>query len=196
MNKIFALSLAAGTVFSFTAITLHAQPYTFDGNGNGTDFPLGAFGGPSPMSFQITSDPTGGITSSPVLIYSLGYLVVSGDVALTASDGTTVLDLFRFYTPSGSSSSDLILYSQIDGGTDAADVGIPSSSSPVVIREANPYTFWIPPGGQPGAPTQGHSVSLSFLYTFVKGIPEPSIASLLLATPLVALLRRRQGRTC
>ncbi len=81
-------------ILAVSASPLHAQPYTVDGNGDGT---LSAFFTPYPMPFQVTSDPTGGITRSPVLMYSLEFPVVSGDVALTNAAGT-ITDLICGYS--------------------------------------------------------------------------------------------------
>jgi len=57
----FALVVSANTLF--------AQPYTFDENGNGIQ--LIALN-PMAMPFEVAPDPSGGISTSPVLIYSLG----------------------------------------------------------------------------------------------------------------------------
>lgn len=147
--KAIVLILAVG------ATRLLAYPYSVDKNGNGTETDL-LFYPPtvSPLPFEVASDPTGGITNSPVLIYSLGWPVASGDLALMKPDGT-IGDLLRFFTPSGGGNSFLIFYSQTNISEGAlADVGIPYTTNPVEISEVVPKTHWVPVlfSSQPGSP--------------------------------------------
>jgi hypothetical protein len=180
----FILAVSAGTLF--------AQPYSFDENGNGIQ--LMALH-PMPMPFTVAPDPTGGINTAPVLIYSLGAPVVSGDVALMEPDGSTISDLLRFFTPAGSVNSDVIFYSQVDDTL--AGVGIPYSANPVRISEVSPDTFWFPGGNQPGATTLGAlPVWTSFRYDITTAVPEPSSSALLLVSTgvwLTAWSSRRNG---
>jgi hypothetical protein len=164
----FCLAIIFILVASVTA--LHAQPYTVDGNGNGT---LGSIFSQSPMPFQVASDPTGGITSSPVLIYSLEFPVVSGDVALTNAAGT-ITDLVRFYTPSGGGNSFLIFYSRTnDPSHMISDVGIPYSANPVKISEQS-TTLWDPgSSSQPGYLTGAAPIYAAFKYYIVTVPPGP-----------------------
>lgn len=156
-----------------SASALYAQPYTFDGNGNGT---LAPFFEPSPMPFQVTSDPTGGITTSPVLIYSLEAKVVSGDVALTNPDGT-VADLIRFFTPFLAQTSIMIFYSQTnDSYHTLADVGIPDSATPYRISKVSPTTVWDPVSpSQPGYGVGTYPIFDIFRYNIMV-VPEPSLS--------------------
>lgn len=145
MRRSFKAISASSFILVALAGTLFAQPYTFDENGNGLGFgDFHSFALPG----QLVPDPSGGITNSPVLMYSLGWPVVPGDVALMAPGGATVAVLLRFFTPSNTNSSDLILYSQPNGTL--AGVGIPYSANPVVISETSPQTLWYPGAGQPG----------------------------------------------
>ena len=175
-----------------SAGTLFAQPYNFDENGNGIQF---IALNPAPMTFEVAPDPTGGINTAPVLIYSLGAPVFSGDVALMEPDGSTISDLLRFFTPAGSANSDVIFYSQV--GNTLAGVGIPYSANPVRISEVSPDTFWSPGGNQPGATTLGAlPVWTFFRYDITTTVPEPSSSALLLVSIgflLTAWSSRRNG---
>jgi hypothetical protein len=164
--------LATGIILAVSATTLFAQPYSFDENGNGTlGSPLD--GGPYPMPFQVTADPTGGITNSPVLIYSLEFPVVSGDLAITQADGT-ISDLLRFFAPSGAGTSAMVLYSQADPSHTLAGVGIPYSANPVEISPAGPTTSWYPTStNQPGFPAAPFPVWDSFQYHFITASAPP-----------------------
>jgi hypothetical protein len=161
-------------VLAVSANTLVAQPYSFDENGNGTQ--LIAFE-PFLLPFEVAPDPSGGITSSPVLIYFLGAPVVSGDVALMEPGQSTVSKLLRFFTPAGGGNSDAIFYSQVDGTL--AGVGIPYTDNPVQISEVDPQTLWYPKNNQPGATTWGAlPMWTSFRYNIItKGPPPPIYVS-------------------
>jgi hypothetical protein len=175
MKKSCLLSIAFIAVLALSAGPLFAQPYSFDDNGNGIQ--LIALN-PYPLPFSVAPDPTGGITSSDVLIYSLGAPVVSGDVALMEPDATTVFELLRFYTPTPGGNSDVIVYAQPNGTL--AGVGIPSPVNPVNIPELTPDTIWEPGQNQPGATTLfALPVYESFRYTIITA-PEPSSLALLL----------------
>lgn len=166
-------SAATLLILAVSAGPLFAQPYSLDENGDGT---LGSplIGGPFPMPFEVAPDPTGGITNSPVLIYSLDSLVVSGDLALMNSDGT-VADLLRFFTPAGTEQSVVIFYSRADETDHAlADVGIPYSANPVEISEETPTTIWYPTfTNQPGCPVGAIPVFDIFKYNIITTLPPP-----------------------
>jgi hypothetical protein len=187
-------SFQAILVLSFTLVVsatkLFAQPYSFDENGNGIQF---IAHNPFPMPFAVASDPSGGISISPVLIYSLGAPVVSGDVALMDPDGSTISDLLRFFTPAGSVNSDVIFYSQVDDTL--AGVGIPYSANPVRISEGSPDTFWFPGGNQPGATTlYALPVWTFFRYDIATAVPEPSSMALVLIAGGIWLAARYSRR--
>jgi hypothetical protein len=168
--------IALSFILAVAASTLFAQPYSFDENGDGIQYI--AFN-PRPLPFEVASDPSGGITSSPVLIYSLGFPVVSGDVALMEPDASTISDLLRFFTPAGGLNSDVIFYSQPDDTL--AGVGIPYSANPVQISEVSPETVWYPENNQPGATTlSALPVYSRFQYDIITEVPEPSSTALLL----------------
>src|ERR1700722_13347451 len=129
MKRLCEIIGAFSFILAISATTVVAQPYFLDENGHGTAVnelfipPL-----VTPLQFSVTRDPTGGITTSPVLIYSLGWPVASGDVAFMGPNGT-IADLLRFYNPPGNSGTEVIFYSQPGGGS-LADVGIPSTINP------------------------------------------------------------------
>jgi len=158
-------------VLAVSANTLFAQPYSFDENGNGTQFIALQ---PFSLPFEVAPDPSGGITNSPVLIYVLGAPVVSGDVALMEPGQSTISKLLRFFTPAGGGNSDVIFYSQVDGTL--AGVGIPYSANPVQISEVGQQTLWYPGNNQPGATTWGAvPVYTSFQYNIITGSPTPPV---------------------
>lgn len=176
MNQLHKTLLLLGFILAASSSGLWAQPYSVDEYGNGTlGSPLA--GGPYPMPYQVAPDPTGGITTSPVLIYSLKFPVVAGDVALLAPD-STIAHLLRFYTPAGQSDSVLIFYSQTDPTTRApAKVGIPSSANPTRISAVSPTTVWYPTGwNQPGSPAGPCPVFDQFRYN-INLVPTPPVWS-------------------
>jgi hypothetical protein len=185
MEKSFQVIFVLSFTFVISATKLFAQPYSLDENGNGFQYiELNPF----PMPFEVAPDPSGGISTSPVLIYSLGAPVVSGDVALMEPDGSTIADLLRFFTPAGGGNSDVIFYSQVDDTL--AGVGIPHSVNPVEISETSPDTLWSPAPNQPGGNGGIHPVSEIFRYDIITEVPEPSSMALLLVASGVWLAAR------
>jgi hypothetical protein len=180
MKKSFQRIFVLSFTFVILATKLFAQPYSLDENGNGLQYiELDPF----PMPFEVVPDPSGGVRNSPVLIYSLGTIVASGDVALMEPNGSTISDLLRFFTPAGGGNSDVIFYSQVDDTL--AGVGIPYSANPVKISETSPNTLWAPGPNQPGGmPTiEILPVSESFQYDIMTTVPEPySITLVLIAS--------------
>jgi hypothetical protein len=176
VKKSCLAKVAVSLLLAASAGPLFAQPYTFDDNGNGTQF---IALNPYPLPFSVAPDPTGAITGSDVLIYSLRAPVVSGDVALMEPDGTTVFELLRFYTPRPEGNSDVIVYAQPNGTL--AGVGIPNPVNPVEIPAGSPDTIWQPGANQPGETTLGALPVFEFFrYTIITTAPEPSSAALLL----------------
>ena len=195
MKKSCKAMFVLSFILAISDNTLFAQPYSFDENGNGIqDIALN----PMPLPFEVAPDPSGGISTSPVLIYSLGAPVVSGDVLLMEPDGATIAGLLRFFTPAGGVNSDVIFYSQVDDTL--AGVGIPYSANPVQISEISPETFWFPGANQPGATTWGAvPVWTSFQYNIITTVPEPSSTALLLVSTGVCLTVwgfRQKGPSC
>lgn len=176
MKKLSIEIIALSFILVLSTSTLFAQPYTFDENGNGIQYEaLQAY----PLPHEVVPDPSGGITTSPVLIYSLGASVIPGDVALMEPDGVTIAGLLRFFTPAGGNTSGVIFYSEPNGTL--AGVGIPYSANPVEISEVSPETVWMPLADQPGQGTLGaYPVWTFFRYTINTEVAEPSLTPLLL----------------
>ena len=174
------------------AVSVSAQPITVDENGHGTNTILGAQPGFS-ISFHVGPDPSGGVVGTPVLMYSLGYRVYAGDVALVGNFGPS--DLIRFYTPAVSTNASLIIfYSDIDGDGALADVGLPFLANPILFNENSSDPWWRPAAGQPGAPLPGQTfpVGAVFQYQFLSEIPEPRSPSLLLIAGALWLAERHR----
>jgi len=166
-------SCEAVIVLSFvlvvSATTLFAQPYSFDENGNGIQY---IAHNPYPLSFKVAPDPSGGITSSPVLIYFLHAPVVAGDVALREPGQSSISKLLRFFNPVPGSDTELIFYSQADGSL--AGVGLPYSANPILTNEVDLQTTWQPRVNQPGATIwTALPVWTSFQYTIITKPPAP-----------------------
>jgi hypothetical protein len=175
MKQSYKRMVILGFTLAASAGTLFAQPYTFDENGNGFTYSGMVTG--LPLMSHVAPDPTGGITTSPVLIYSLQAPVVSGDLELLAPGGSSVDALVRFFTPAGASMSDMIFYAPVNGTL--AGVGIPSSTDPLEITESGSQTFFRPGANQPGEGVGTFPVFDVFQYTFITATPEPSSTALL-----------------
>ncbi len=179
LSPVLALAASAGT--------LAAQPFSIDENGNGIDY-LDIMAVPpftAPLPFTVAPDPSGGITGSGVLIYSLPTLVTAGDVGLVAPGQSAISDLIRFYNAPGANHSVIIFYSDIDGpDRDLADVGIPSAPNAVLINETGPEgnnrATWDPSStGGPGFFNGVLPVFSRYSYTIISDVPEPGAAALL-----------------
>jgi hypothetical protein len=177
MKSFYKGILAFSILLLASAGKLFAQPYSFDENGNGLTY-AGTDNG-FPLPYQVAPDPTGGITTSSVLIYSLEAPVISGDLELLAPGGSSVDALLRFFTPVGASTSDMIFYAPVNGTL--AGVGLPSSTDPLEITETGSQTFFRPNNiGQPGGGVGTFPVFDVFQYTIITATPEPSTTALLL----------------
>ena len=197
MKKIYKGIISFGFISVVSASTLYSQPYTIDENGNGlsTSPLLGSFSLPS----GVVVDPTGGITNSPVLVYSLDFLVFGGDVALLNPDGTTIDALLRFFVPAGQTTSDVIFYCQPNGTL--AGSGIPDSPRATLVSETGQETTWLPAPGQPGSSMSFSPppIGETFEYNIITEVPEPATGALLWVAAGVWLTAwgcRRRGFFC
>src|ERR1017187_2205235 len=164
----FTLAVASSTSFAQFALTINE----FGGSLNGIPFTIGP-------------DPSGGVTTSPVLIYSLPFAVTPGDVILTEIFNGPNSDIVRFWNPTGINQSEIIFYSDFSAADPAdapADVGLPTLLQPIVVRiaetgpEGNNGAVYLAAPGMPG--------STSFLpiqYNIISDVPEPGTEALLLS---------------
>ena len=187
----FASAVAATAVFG--QITL-----SFDENGHATGIPNGFLG----------PDPSGGVVGTPVLIYSLPFGVVPGDVLLTEetnNPNALPSDIIRFWNPTGNpNQSQMIFYSDISESTneirDLADVGLPvqlqsNVGGPFTETGTDASNFYdytsvlFMPGSGATGPIQYHIVSDGV-------VPEPNTCVLVVLGSglLLGLKRRFQSR--
>lgn len=198
-KTLFAISCA----FAVSASRLFAQSgpptFTFDEFGNITG-PGGIVlskGTPGP-------DPSGGVSPQPVLIYTLPFSVVTGDVLftnVTEPTGQSVLsDVVRFWNPTGGNASEMIVYSDVSANDPAdapADTGLPANflSNNYVTGESGPEGknggTWTPVAGQAGY------AGSTFTYDLISDgtVPEPGTMTLaaLGGALLLLTLKRRQS---
>jgi hypothetical protein len=183
--------IISGLTLVASATTLFGQAlFTFDENGNGN------FNG-TPLPFTVGLDPSGGVTTSPVLIYSLPFSVVPGDVGLVEPNDPTqrASDIIRFFDPAGGNQSVLIFYSDVSTADPAdalADSGLPFAPNAILINEIGPEgnngAFWAPAPGLPGSNSAGAN------YNFISDVPEPGTVALLLSGLGVLFAIRRFRR--
>jgi hypothetical protein len=166
----FTLAVASSTSFAQFALTINE----FGGSLNGIPFTIGP-------------DPSGGVTTSPVLIYTLPFAVTPGDVILTepGQPNGPNSDIVRFWNPTGINQSEIIFYSDFSAADPAdapADVGLPTQLQPIVVTipevgpEGNNGAIYLATPGLPG--------STSFLpiqYNIISDVPEPGTGALLLS---------------
>src|ERR1035438_6722363 len=90
----FTLAVASSTSFAQLVVTIDE------------------FGGSNGIPSTIGPDPSGGVTTSPVLIYTLPFAVASGDVILTepGQPNGPNSDIVRFWDPTGINQSEIIFY--------------------------------------------------------------------------------------
>jgi hypothetical protein len=163
-------------------------------------FTIDEFGGPrTTLPSTIGPDPSGGVVG-PVLIYTLPFAVVSGDVILTEPGQVPPLtsDVIRFWNPAGINQSEIIFYSDFSAADPAdapADVGLPGQLiNPITIQEVGPE-------GNNGAiynalPGMPGSTSAPVQYNIISDVPEPGTGALLLSGVglLFGIMRfRRKG---
>jgi hypothetical protein len=198
MKFITKILFAASLTYAVTVAPSLAQTITFDENGHGS------ITGGGPLPFAVAPDPSGGIPT-PVLIYTLPFLVNPGDVGLlenSGGSGTNLVlsDLVRFYTPSGQATSDVIFYSDVETGEnnlDLADTGIPQTPGWTNIVEMGPEgnngAVWTPIAGIGGSLPAGGQIQ----YNIISDVPEPRTLTLAAfggGLALAEIRRRRHGK--
>ena len=192
MKQSIKALIVSGLTLVVSATTLFAQGglFTIDENGNGN------FNG-NPLPFTVGPDPSGGVTTSPVLIYTLPFLVVPGDVGLFEPNDPTrsSSDLLRYLNLPGTTQSLLIFYSDFtatDPADSLADSGLPSSPNAIMINEIGPEgsngALWSPTPGLPGSNSAGVQ------YNIISDAPEPGAVPLLLSgVGVLFAIRRFRG---
>jgi hypothetical protein len=187
---VFGFTLAVASSTSFAQFT-----FTID------EFGVGSFGGAN-VPFTIGPDPSGGV-AGPVLIYTLPFGVVPGDVILSEPGQVPPLtsDIVRFWNPVGNpNQSEIIFYSDFsttDPADAPADVGLPTQLfNPITITEMGPEgnngAVYVANLGLPG------STSAPVQYNIISDtpVPEPGTGALLLSGVglLFGIMRfRRKG---
>ncbi len=180
MNRRLLFVLTVSIAFVAFALPARADIITFDENGNLTW--SGPYGNLTFLGYQ-APDPTLGV-SGDVLIYDLsflGYAVGAGDVRIWEDPEMEHLgDVLRFsdasgnFDPASAGATQFIFYSAL-GGSDLADVGLPTSLIPNdgggVVEIGGVFSY--------GDPT-------SFQYVGTSDVPEPG--TLLLVVSGVAAL--------
>jgi hypothetical protein len=186
---VFGFTLAVASSTSFAQFT-----FTID------EFGVGSFGGAN-VPFTIGPDPSGGV-AGPVLIYTLPFAVVPGDVILSEPGlpPTPDSDVIRFWNPTGINQTEVIFYSDFsttDPADAPADVGLPTQFfNPIRITEVGPEgnngAVYVANLGLPG------STSAPVQYNIISDtpVPEPGTGALLLSGVglLFGIMRfRRKG---
>lgn len=192
-NRLAKKFLVLGFTSLVAATTVFGQ-IAFDEWGNAIGIPHGFVG----------ADPSGGIVGAPVLMYSLPFGVVPGDVLLTDVPGGGVnqySDVIRFWNPNGSPNQSLIIfYSDLPEFGEVivppADVGLPAVTmvnfaGPFLEIGTETFNFYdytatlFMPGSSVGGPITYHIVSDGL-------VPEPSAGALAaLGGGLLFTLKRR-----
>ena len=171
---VFGFTLAVASSTSFAQFT-----FTID------EFGVGSFGG-AVVPSTIGPDPSGGV-AGPVLIYTLPFAVVPGDVILSEPGlpPTPDSDVIRFWNPTGINQTEVIFYSDFsttDPADAPADVGMPPQLQPLTVTipevgpEGNNGAIYVANPGMPG------STSAPIQYNIISdtSVPEPGTGALLL----------------
>src|ERR1039457_273438 len=182
---VFGFTLAVASSTSFAQFT-----FTID------EFGVGSFNG-AVVPSTIGPDPSGGVVG-PVLIYTLPFAVVPGDVILSEPGlpPTPDSDIIRFWNPTGINQTEVIFYSDFsttDPADAPADVGLPTQFfNPIRITEVGPE-------GNNGAiynalPGMPGSTSAPVQYNIISDVPEPGTGALLLSGVGLLFATRRFRR--
>jgi hypothetical protein len=178
MKKLTKAAIVFGFTLAVASSTSFAQ-FTFT---------IDEFGGPlTSLPSTIGPDPSGGV-AGPVLIYTLPFAVVPGDVILSEPGQVPPLtsDVVRFWNPTGINQTEIIFYSDFsttDPADAPADVGMPPQlqsltvTIPEVGPEGNNGAVYVANPGMPGstsAPVQYNIISDT-------SVPEPGTGALLLS---------------
>ncbi len=186
---------ALGCAYAITTASLFAQIYTFDEFGNST--------GPGITPGVLQPDPSGGVVPAPVLVYTLPFAAITGDVVLLEPGSPAngqFSDVVRFWNPTGVNATQVIFYSDFsttDPADSPADTGLPVNLiNPVFINEVGPEgnngALYTPPAGGPGS-LPG---AVGLQYNIISDVPEPdTLALTILSTGLLLFTLKRRYPT-
>lgn len=185
---------ALGCAYAIVTTSSFAQIYTFDEFGNSS--------GPGITPGILQPDPSGGVVPAPVLVYTLPFAAIPGDVVLIEPGSSTTgqfSDVVRFWNPTGVNATQVIFYSDFSAADPAdspADTGLPVNLiNPVFINEVGPEgnngAIYIPAAGGPGS-LPG---AVGLQYNIISDVPEPNTFALaaLSAGWLLLTLKRRHS---
>ena len=197
MNPIFK-GLLLGLTTAVASRGLAATSITVDENGHGTSV---AGGTTNQLTWTLEADPTLGLQGWNVLVYTLPFAGVQGDVLITEpARGNPVGDVLRF-----DGVEDLIFYSEsVTGFDNLADT--PGPPNPFYANIAGPFPEQSPLGFPPdllawvdytpGPGQPGYDATALPTYRFYSDVPEPGSGLLLLGgVGALALSGLRQRRS-
>lgn len=179
--------MSAG-ILSFCSMgAVSATTITMDENGHGTN-------GTTPLPFTATGTSPVVPFQTPVLVYTLPFAGVTGNVLLVEPETGTPGDVLQF-TGSGT----VIFYSSIVGGDNALAerfsppiFPFPVHNSVSIPESDSGDAFYTPSAGQPGFDSS--APTYHFISDVTAAVPEPGAISLLMlggAGLLIGNLRRR-----
>lgn len=132
---------------------------------------------------------------SPVLVYTLPFAGVVGNVLLTEPETGTPGDVLQF-----NGNSTVIFYSKIDSDSTLAEkfsppiFPFPVHNSVTMAEDASGAAFYTPAAGQPGFDSS--APTYHFISDIATAVPEPgSISLLMLGGAALLMGNRRRRRT-
>lgn len=190
------LVISCALALSATRLLAQSAPtFTFDEYGNIT----------GPAGFSLTPgtlkpDPSGGISPQPVLVYTLPFAVITGDVLFTNAEppGQSVeSDLVRFWDPTGGNVSQMIVYSDVSANDPAdapADTGLPANFqgnfwvTAEIGPEGNNGGTWTPLPGEAGY------AGSALTYDLISdgSVPEPGTMTLAALGGMILLIKLKR----
>lgn len=159
-----------------------------DENGHGTN-------GTTPLPFTATGTNPVSPGQTPVLVYTLPFLGVTGNVLVVEPESGIPGDVLQF-TGSGT----VIFYSKLDSDSALAErfsppiFPFPVHNSASMNETASGDAFYTPTAGQPGFDASGPTYHL--ISDVTAAVPEPGSISLLMlggAALLICNFRRRRN---
>ena len=192
MNRLVKSWLMLGILSALPATSITAQTTNiFDEFGHGLIQTNN--GGSLPLQYRVAPDPSLGLLGSNVLIYTLSFIGVDGDVLIfnPFSPGTPLDDVIRF-----ANGTNLIFYADsIDGYTDLADTLGPPN--PLLVNQASIFlsgdghvAYYTAGIGQPGY----NAANPNYVFLIDVPVPEPSAAFLsLCGLGVFGLMRLRKN---